>query len=87
MRLSALRPRATLAALLLLSALTPIASAGPGDVSDEAEPAMLDETPSLWLVELKSAPAADGTSVARLADEKKAFRRSADRAGIRYNER
>jgi minor extracellular serine protease Vpr len=87
MRLSALRPRAKLAALLLLSALTPIASAGPGDVSDEAAQAMVDETPSLWLVELSSAPAADGTSASRLANEKKAFRRAAQNAGIRYTER
>jgi minor extracellular serine protease Vpr len=87
MRLSALRPRGKLAAFLLLAALSPIASAGPGDVSDEAEQAMVDETPSLWLVELSSAPSADGTSAARLADEKKAFRRSAENAGLRYNER
>ena len=87
MRLSALRPRAKLAALLLLSALSPVALAGPGDVSDEPDAAAVDETPSLWLVELNSAPAADGTSAARLADEKKAFRRSAENAGVRYNER
>jgi subtilisin family serine protease len=48
---------------------------------------MVDETPSLWLVELSSAPAADGTSAALLADEKKAFRRSAENAGVRFNER
>ena len=87
MRLSALRPRAKLAALLLLSALSPVALAGPGDVSDEPDAAAVDETPSLWLVELNNAPAADGTSAARLADEKKAFRRSAENAGVRYNER
>jgi minor extracellular serine protease Vpr len=87
MRLSALRPRATLAALLLLSALSPVAWAGPGDVSDEPDAAAVDETPSLWLVELNSAPAADGTSASRLADEKKAFRRSAENAGVRYHER
>jgi minor extracellular serine protease Vpr len=87
MRLSALRPRARLAALLLLSALNPVAWAGPGDVSDEAVQAMVDETPSLWLVELNNAPAADGTSAALLAAEKTAFRRSAENAGVRFNER
>lgn len=88
MDLRACRPRGRLAALLLLSALAPTLSlAGPGDVSDEPQAAAVDETPSLWLVELNSEPSVEGTSTTLLADEKKAFRRSAESAGLRYNER
>jgi hypothetical protein len=87
MRLPALRLRAKLAALLLLSALSPVGWAGPGDVSDVPDQAAVDETPSLWLVELNSAPSSEGTSAVRLADEKKAFHRSAEKAGLRYSER
>ncbi|HET9445072.1 MAG TPA: S8 family serine peptidase, partial [Steroidobacteraceae bacterium] len=56
-------------------------------MSDQPEAAAVNETPSLWLVELSSEPSSEGTSAATLAEEKKAFRRSAEGAGLRYTER
>ncbi len=46
-----------------------------------------NETPQLWFVELSSAPAADGTSLAALEQEEEAFHAAAGAAGIRYSER
>ena len=40
-----------------------------------------------WFVELKSPPAADGTSVNTLRNEKAAFRRDAAQAGVQFRER
>src|SRR5512139_3553952 len=48
---------------------------------------MVDETPSLWFVELSSPPAADGTALASLKAEKAAFRSAAKKAGLQYTER
>ncbi len=48
---------------------------------------MVDETPSLWFVELSSAPTADGTSKATVLAEQKAFRTKAKKAGLVYTER
>jgi len=88
MDLRALRPRGRLAALLFLSALTPaLAPAGTGDVSDVADGAMVNETPSLWLVELSGKASIDGGSTAALAAEKQAFRSAAEKAGVRLTER
>lgn len=49
--------------------------------------AVTDETPSAWFVELQGAPLADGGTAAALAQEKKAFRAAAKKAGIQLNER
>jgi minor extracellular serine protease Vpr len=46
-----------------------------------------DETPTLWFVELTSAPTADGTSSATVRAEQSAFRSAANAAGIDYTER
>ncbi|MBA3531284.1 MAG: S8 family serine peptidase, partial [Ardenticatenales bacterium] len=62
-----------------LEPLTPAPSAETG--------AMVDETPSLWFVELANAPAADGTSRATLQQEKETFRQAARRANLNYSER
>lgn len=59
--------------------LTPAPSAETGG--------MIDETPSLWFVELASAPTADGTSQATVNAEQKAFRANARKAGLVYTER
>ena len=48
---------------------------------------MTDETPSLWFVELSSAPTADGTSLSTVKAEKVAFRNNAKKAGLVYTER
>jgi subtilisin family serine protease len=50
--------------------------------ADEAE-----NVQPLWFVELKSPPAADGTSLSTLKAEKSAFRDAAKKAGIKYKER
>lgn len=55
------------------------ASSIKADEADNAQP--------LWFVELKSPPAADGTSLTTLKAEKSAFRDQAKRAGIKYAER
>ncbi len=48
---------------------------------------MIDETSSVWFVELTSPPAAEGTSTATLRAEKNAFRTNARKAGLVYTER
>ncbi len=48
---------------------------------------MVDETPSLWFVELASDPTTDGTSKATVLAEQKAFRTNAKKAGLVYTER
>jgi minor extracellular serine protease Vpr len=48
---------------------------------------MIDETPQLWFVELKSKPTVEGTSKAVLDKEKTTFRSEARRAGVIYQER
>ena len=48
---------------------------------------MTNETPSLWFVELGSAPAADGTRLSVLKAEKAAFRSNAKKAGLAFTER
>jgi subtilisin family serine protease len=48
---------------------------------------MVDETPSLWFVELSSGPTADGISKATVLAEQKAFRTNAKKAGLVYTER
>jgi subtilisin family serine protease len=88
MDLRALRPRGKLAALLLLTALSPAVSiAATGDVSDQPDAVAVDETPTLWLVELSGKASIDGGNVAALAAEKQAFRSAAENAGVRLSER
>ena len=48
---------------------------------------VIDETSSIWFVELKSPPAVEGTSKKNLAKEKKAFRTAARSAGLGFTER
>ena len=62
-----------------LEPLGPIPSAETGE--------MTDETPSLWFVELSSAPTADGSSLSTVRAEKNAFRSNARRAGLVYTEK
>lgn len=62
-----------------LTPLDPVPAAEPG--------AMVDETPALWFVELKSPPAVEGTSPRLLAKEKKDFRSAARAAGLQFTER
>ena len=54
--------------------------------SDEMQP-VGDETPDLWFVELTSPPAAEGTGLTTLKNEKAAFRANAKKAGVSYVER
>ena len=48
---------------------------------------VVDETPSMWFVELSSAPAVEGTKLRTLKNEKAAFRSAAKKAGLQYTER
>jgi minor extracellular serine protease Vpr len=81
-------------ALLLTSVMAPvIAQSGeppleplyPAPSAETGE--MIDETPQLWFVELKSKPTVEGTSKAVLDQEKSTFRSEARRAGVVYTER
>ena len=53
----------------------------------QVPPAMVDETPSLWFVELSGAPTAEGGSDAAVAAQHRTFRDDAQRAGISFRER
>lgn len=80
-------PRWRVAALLLSFALAPTAlKAQNTDISDAAN-ASADETPRVWFVELASEPSIEGTSATALDAEKRAFRRSAQDARVKYRER
>ncbi len=46
-----------------------------------------NETPELWFVELNSAPAADGTNINTVRQEKQTFRNNARNAGLNFKER
>ncbi|HEV8670592.1 MAG TPA: S8 family serine peptidase [Candidatus Limnocylindria bacterium] len=59
----------------------------PEDTSTAVDAASGDDTPSLWFVELGSAPLADGGSSASTRADKTAFRNDARRGGISYSER
>jgi subtilisin family serine protease len=48
---------------------------------------IVDETPSMWFVELASAPAVEGTKLRTLKNEKAAFRSAAKKAGLEFTER
>jgi len=52
-----------------------------------AGPAEMQTLPGAWFVQLKSAPAADGTAIATLRAEKQAFRTAAAKAGVKFTER
>lgn len=47
----------------------------------------VNDTPTGWFVELSSAPAAEGTSITTLRNEKNAFRKAARQAGVNFTER
>ena len=59
---------------------------GAAPSSGELQP-VGDETPELWFVELASSPAADGTDLQTLKNEKAAFRTNARKAGVAHVER
>ncbi len=48
---------------------------------------MVNESQTLWFVEMPSPPTADGTSVSKVKAEKNAFRANAARAGLVFTER
>ncbi|HVG09334.1 MAG TPA: S8 family serine peptidase [Thermoanaerobaculia bacterium] len=58
--------------------LTPVPAAADGP---------LDESPTLWFVELKGSPKADGGSDSTLAAQRQSFRTEATAKGIRFSER
>jgi subtilisin family serine protease len=80
-----------LSLLLFAAAATAVAglpaalSAAPSGASVAASE--MDAMPNAWFVQLKSAPAADGTSITSLKAEKKAFRAAAAKAGVKLKER
>jgi minor extracellular serine protease Vpr len=63
----------------------PLAPLFPAPSAETGE--MIDETPQLWFVELKSKPTIEGSSKAALDREKATFRSEARRAGVVYKER
>ena len=79
--------------VLISLTVAPVFAAGVGPVNPLTPPPtaetgeMIDETPSLWFVELASNPTADGTSLQTVRAEKAAFRANAGRAGLVYTER
>ncbi len=64
---------------------TPIEPLVPAPSAETGE--MVDETPSLWFVELSGAPTADGGNASALARERNAFRSAAIAARLNYTER
>ena len=60
---------------------------GQTPVNEASSAAAVDETPSLWFVELSGPPAVEGASLSTLNAQKNAFRRAAARAGLKFQER
>jgi minor extracellular serine protease Vpr len=81
--LAALATAVTLTAAAQDEELIPLSGWEPPAVAD----APVNETPQVWLVELNSAPAADGTSLATLDAEHRSFRSKARSAGLTFEER
>ena len=81
----------SLSVLLAATAVTgiaghiPVAVAAP--LGATAAASDMEALPNAWFVQLKSAPAADGTSAATLLAERQAFRAAAAKAGIKFTER
>lgn len=71
---------------LVAGALFALMGAGPVHAQGEI-PITAAENGRLWFVELAGAPVADGNTTAAVRNEKAAFRRAAQSAGIRYVER
>ena len=74
-----------IAAATTVAGLPSVSAAAPAGASVSA--AEMAAMPNAWFVEMKSAPAADGTSLATLRAEKQAFRNAAAQAGARFTER
>jgi minor extracellular serine protease Vpr len=74
-----------LAAPSLAQDMGPIEPLTPSPSAETGE--MLNETPSMWFVELSSKPAVDGSSLVALKNEKAAFRTEAKKAGLSFTER
>ncbi|UCD99600.1 MAG: S8 family serine peptidase, partial [Chloroflexota bacterium] len=78
---------------MLLSAFTIPALAVEGPIEPLVPPPsaetgeMVNETPSLWFVELSSPPTADGGSLVFTKRDKANFRAAASRAGLEFSER
>ncbi len=76
------------AAVMLANAFEDDASAiTPLDPPSEPDYTTRVEGTDLWFIELKSPPAAKGTSITKLNSEKQAFRQAAADAGVVYTER
>ncbi|HET8539466.1 MAG TPA: S8 family serine peptidase [Anaeromyxobacter sp.] len=81
----ALFPAVLALAMNVASAQAPLEPLAPAPAAPDAGP--VDETPSLWLVELAGSPVADGGSLATARAEKAAFRAAAAKAGVALRER
>jgi subtilisin family serine protease len=83
----------SLSLLLTVTAVTgmagsiPAAVAAPAPVGPSVSIDDMEAMPNAWFVQLKSAPAADGTSAAALRAERQAFRAAATKAGVKFKER
>jgi subtilisin family serine protease len=82
------------ALIILALAVTVVGADGPTPLEPQVPPAtvdvgegIIDETPSIWFVELKSPAAVEGTSMKVLNAEKKAFRTAANQADLKFEER
>lgn len=75
----------SVAAATGIAGMAPVSAAPP--VANSIPMSEAEGIPSLWFVQLGSAPVSDGTSATVLRSEKKAFRDRARTQGVRYRER
>jgi minor extracellular serine protease Vpr len=84
---SALACGALALGLAVPAAIAGASSVQPLTAQSSGTPVATYESSSAWFVELKSPPAAEGTSESTLSNEHAAFRREAKAAGVKYTER
>jgi subtilisin family serine protease len=81
----------SLSVLLAATAVTGIAGHVPAAVAvplgATAAASDMEALPNTWFVQLKSAPAADGTAATTLQAERQAFRSAATKAGVQFKQR
>jgi subtilisin family serine protease len=71
--------------LVSANGIGPIEPRTPQPSAETSE--MVDETPSLWFVELKNKPTADGGNPKAIKSEQRSFRNAAKNAGLQFDER
>ena len=87
-----IRRRAAVLAAAILSMATIMPASAQGPLAPQDPPAAADdrfeaEGTGLWFVQLRSAPAADGTAPGQLKKDRSAFKDEAKANGITYSQR